>query len=66
MTEAQFKQLKEGDLVRHKGRGDAFRIIYIAYTAFGNTIPMAVRLQPITNPSEWDHVDEAGEVKGAA
>lgn len=52
-----FKNLKHGSLVRHKSGGKAFTVM----ANYGDRVT-AVRTVDLTNPSEWDEVDEAGEI----
>lgn len=49
--------IKRGTLIRHKGSGNAYEAMVI-----GEDTVMAVRAITVTNPSEWDVVDEGGRV----
>ena len=57
MTPAQFRELKPGDIVRHKsGSGP-----YLVHANYGGRVT-AVRIADLTNPEEWLQVDECGGV----
>jgi hypothetical protein len=49
MTEGEFKNLREGDIVQSKASGKA----YIVTENFHNRVT-AIRTVDITNPDEWD------------
>lgn len=49
MTEQERQSLKEGDIIRHRVTGAAMVVV----GNDGRTV-MAVRMQTVTNPSEWD------------
>jgi NMD protein affecting ribosome stability and mRNA decay len=57
MTPEQFAELRPGDLVRHKGSSSAL----IVHANYGARVT-AVRTADLTNPAEWDRVDECGQV----
>jgi hypothetical protein len=59
MNEANYCDLKPGDLVRHKMSGSAMVVIEIV----GGT-PVLARYTAMRNPSEWDRVSASGEVLG--
>lgn len=58
MTEKQFRQLKEGDVVRNKSSLDG----YIVMGNFGDRVT-AVRIADLTNPSEWELLMKAEHKK---
>ncbi len=58
MSPREFSGLKPGDLIRHKGSGDAL----IVHKQFGVSL-IAVRITTVSNPIEWDRVHPSGSVK---
>lgn len=57
MTRDEMEGLTPGDLVRHKASADA------AIVASNNNGKVsAVRTYRLSNPAEWDIVDQAGNV----
>lgn len=59
MNQKQFENLKRGDLVRHKSRGDAY-VVERSHPAV-----IAVRSIQVTNPTEWNLVDVDGRIRYA-
>lgn len=57
MTNEEFRSLKPGDLVRHKGGSSAA----IVHGNYGSHVT-AARTFDLTNPSEWDRVSPDGSV----
>lgn len=58
MTDGEFRALKPGDLIRHKGSSSAA----IVHANFGNRVT-AVRILDMTNPREWNRVAPDGSIK---
>lgn len=58
MNQKQFENLKRGDLVRHKMSGSAYVVEH--------TSPhIAVRTVQVSNPHEWNLVDQDGRILDA-
>lgn len=58
MNQKQFENLKRGDLVRHKMSGSAYVVEH--------TSPhIAVRTVQVSNPHEWNLVDQDGRIRYA-
>lgn len=54
MTEAEFKKLARGDLIRHKHDHRAL----VVESSNGRTA-IAVRVEHVTNPPEWELISKA-------
>lgn len=61
MTENQFSLLKPGDIIRPKNSGEALLVSAVHGTKRNPRI-IGVRIVEVTNPIEWDQVDEMGRV----
>lgn len=59
MNQKQFENLKRGDLVRHKGSGDAY-VVEVTHPAV-----IAIHSVTVTNPTEWNLVDVDGRILDA-
>lgn len=57
MTKGDYRDLKVGDLVRHKMSGNAMTVAEIV-----DGVPVLVRYTAMSNPAEWDRVDASGRV----
>ena len=57
MTQGEFNDLREGDLVRHKLSGNAYQVVvaHPKYIVIGRFLEMSV-------PREWDRLDRYGEI----
>jgi len=60
MTEEQFRKLRDGDIVRHKSEGS---LPYIVTGNYGGRVT-AVRSQDMTNPIEWDLIEQPPKARG--
>lgn len=59
MNQKQFENLKRGDLARHKCSGDAY-VVERTHPAV-----VAIRSVQVTNPHEWNLVDQDGRILDA-
>ena len=58
MSPKQFKELKHGDIIRHKQPAS---VPFTVHANYGDRVT-AVRTMDATNPAEWDLVREDGSV----
>jgi hypothetical protein len=58
MRKEELKALCHGDIVRHKSLGSA---PYTVLANYGDRV-VAVRAVDLTNPIEWDQIDQVGRI----
>lgn len=59
MNQKQFENLQRGNLVRHKRSGDAYVV------EMTHPVVVAIRSIQVTNPNEWNLVDQDGRILDA-
>src|SRR5690242_7150350 len=54
MTPEEFKSLKPGDIIRHKGNGSGYTVSHNDYKGPLTGSVIAVRVMEASNPTEWE------------